>query len=584
MLSKFFWITRRKYSRTSEQMAKHPKWKNMDRQVTTMDWQKAFAPWILERGRNYWLDDCVESLYQDGNTVAAVVCGTEDYDVEIEMGRSGGIACMSCTCPYAEEGNNCKHMAAVLFAMGEDTMERSDVLCNGDSCPKLPWQEVLNGLSPEEMRQLLSELARSDWGLQERITALHGQPAPETLEAAWKMQLAEIPEKYMDRHDYIDYDHAYDFFMELDDFLRTRLPQLLKMERVMEAFSLSCMVFETGMEQSVDDSDGGCSILAYSCEGAWRTLLEQADPRQEQEMYAWFASHTHVPEWDFGSEVVEQFFYHWKWSTPLLEQNLHLLDTELAREGNSEYRMEELLKLRTDTMAALGMEQTAIDRFWAQYRYLPFVRERQIELMLDKKDFDGAVRLLQESKELDKEDDFRIQNYSQKLILIHQQTGQVEALREELRFQIFSCVQWDLTYIKLYRAIIQDEEWPALLEQLLRHKTTRSLKYELLAFEKQYERLFLSIQQEGSFHRLRQYAEILCLWSPEQARDTYVQMLDGVMSRSSDRNMYRETVGYLRRVQQFPNGAETAKRLADSWRERFGRRKAMLDELRKAGY
>ena len=352
----------------------------------------------------------------------------------------------------------------------------------------------------------------------------------------------------------------------------------------MEAFTLSCMVFETGMEQNTDDSDGGGGILTSTCEEAWRKLLNQANSQQEQEMYAWFASHTHVPEWDYGSEVVEQFFYHWEWSAPLLEQNLRLLDTELTAEGNSKYRMKEVLNWRTDTMAALGMEQAAIDRFWAQYRHLPFVREREIELILDEKNYGGAVRLLKESKELDKGDDFRVRNYSQKLISIYQQTGQTEALREELRFQIFSCVQRDLTYIKLYRDIIPDEEWAVLLDQLLRHMTTRSLKYELLAFGEQYELLFLSIVQQGSFNRLRQYADILCRWSPEQVRDTYVRMLDGVMSRSSDRGMYRETVGYLQRVRQFPNGVETAKLLADSWRERFGRRKAMLDELYKAGY
>ena len=549
-----------------------------------MDWQKMFAPWILERGKNYWEDDRVESLRQDGNTVTAVVCGTEDYDVEIEMGRGGNVAYMSCTCPYAEEGNNCKHMAAVLFAIDADIMEQSGIQHNGEGATILPWQKALTGLSPEEMRQLLSELAQSDRGLQERITTLHGQVAPEVLEATWEIQLAEIPEKYTDRHDYIDYNHAYDFFLELDDFLETRLPRLLEAERITDAFTLSCMVFETGMEQDVDDSDGGCGILAGSCEEAWEKILNQADFRQEQEMYAWFASHTHVPEWDYGSEVVERFLFHRKWRAPLLEQNLHLLDAALTVESNAEYRMKELLNWRTDTMAALGMEQPAIDRFWAQYRHLPFVREREIQRMMDEKNFDGAVRLLKESKALDNGDDFRVRNHSQKLIHIYQQTGQREALREEMRFQIFSHVQQDLTYIKLYREIIPDEEWPALLDQLLCHKTTRFLKYDLLAFGEQYEQLFYSIVQEGSFRRLNQYVDILCLWSPEQVRDTYVRMLDGVMSRSSDRGMYRETIGYLQRVRQFPNGVETAKHLADSWRGQFGRRKAMLDELRKAGY
>lgn len=192
-----------------------------------MDWQKMFEPWILEWGRNYLNDGCMENLSQDGNTVTAVVCGTEDYDVEIEMDRGGNIACMSCTCPYAAEGNNCKHMAAVLFAIDEDIMDQSDIQNNGEGSTILPWQEALNGLSPEEMRRLLSELARSDRGLQEQITTLHGLLAPEVLVATWKDQLADIPEKYADRHDYIDYNHAYDFFMELDEFLETRLPQLV---------------------------------------------------------------------------------------------------------------------------------------------------------------------------------------------------------------------------------------------------------------------------------------------------------------------------------------------------------------------
>lgn len=549
-----------------------------------MNWQKMFAPWILERGRDYWNDGCTEILCRDGNTVTAVVSGTEDYDVEIEVSRGGNIAYMSCTCPYAEDGSHCKHMAAVLFAMDKNPPKKFDIQRDGEASPKLPWQETLILLSPEEMRQLLSELAQSDRGLQEQIITLHGQLAPEVLEATWETQLAEIPEKYTDRYDYISYDQAYDYFMELVDFLETRLPQLLATDRITEAFCLSCMVFETGMEQDADDSDGGSGILAGSCEEAWRILLSKADSRQEQEMFAWFVSHTQVSKRDFETEVVELFLFDWEWSAPLLKQNLQLLDTELARDGNSEYRVKQLLDWRANTMAALGMEQTAIDRFWAQYRHLPFVREREIDLLLGEKSFDGAIRLLKESKELDKGDGFRIQNHSQKLIAIYQQTGQTEELREELRFQIFSCDQWDLTYIKLYREIIPSEEWPMLLDELLCHKTTRALKYELLAFGEKYEQLFHSIEQEGSFFRLRQYADFLCRWSPERVRDTYVRMLDGVMSRSSNRNMYREAIGYLRRVRQFPDGVETAKRLADSWRLQFGRRKAMLDELRKAGY
>lgn len=549
-----------------------------------MIWQRLFTPWILERGRNYRDDGCVTRVHQDENTVTAVVSGTEDYDVQIEMSHDGEILHMSCSCPYAQGGDNCKHMAAVLFAIEKGGLEQSDILRKDEGFSELPWQEALNQLSPEEMRKLLSALAQSDRGLQEWIASLHDYPAPDAQKATWEAQLAEIPEKYADCYGYIDYDYAYDFFLELDAFLDTRLPRLLETERILEAFSLSCMVFETGMEQNVDDSDGGQSALAASCEEVWQTLLTRANSQQEREMYTWFASHTKTPAWDYGTVVVEQFLFEWKWSTPLLKQNLQLLDAELAGDGNDEYRMEELLDWRADTMAALGVEKAAIDRFWAQYRHFPFVREREINHLLDEKSYDDAIRLLKESKELDKEDNFRVRSYSQKLILIYQQTGQTELLREELRFQIFSCDQRDLTYIKQYREIMPAEDWPALLDALLHSPTTRTLYYELLAFGEQYESLFLSIVRKGSFQGMCQYADILCRWSPEQVRDAYVQMLDEVMSCSSDRNMYREAIGYLERVRQFPNGEEEANRLSDSWRMRFGRRRAMLDELRKAGY
>lgn len=549
-----------------------------------MDWRRMFEPQILKRGEDYWQDGCVDELSEEENAVTAVVSGTNDYEVEIEINRKGNIEFMSCTCPYAEKGSNCKHMAAVLFAMDAEGLMPSDTHRNSGQISDLPWQAALSQLSPEEMRQLLSQWAQFDRKLQEQIAILHGQPASEALQTTWEMQLAEIQEEYTDCDDYISYDHAYDFYMELTDFLDTRLPQLLKTKSLTEAFALSCMVFETGMAQDADDSDGGCGVLAGACEEVWRQLLELADPQQEQQIHNWLASHIHAPEWNYGSEVAEQFLFDWEWSTPLLEQNLRLLDMELVKEDPAKYRMTELLSWRAGTMAALGMGQGEVDRFWAQYRHLPFAREREISRMMDEKDYDGAIKVLKESKELDEKDAFLVQDHSQKLIALYQQTGRTEELREELRFQIFSCVQRDLTYIKMYREIISPEQWPALLEELLRSVMTRSLKYELLAFGEEYEQLYSAIMQEGSFHRLNRYADILCRRSPELVRDTYVQMLDGVMSRSSDRNMYRDAIGYLQRVRQFPNGAAAAKQLVDSWRVKFGRRRAMLDELDKAGY
>lgn len=80
-----------------------------------MDWRASFSNTILSRGLNYALKGKVKGLTANGDRVMARVLGTKVYLVQITGIRSGELR-MSCSCPYAEDGQACKHMAAVLYA------------------------------------------------------------------------------------------------------------------------------------------------------------------------------------------------------------------------------------------------------------------------------------------------------------------------------------------------------------------------------------------------------------------------------------------------------------------------------------
>lgn len=82
-------------------------------------WKDLFRTHILERGLNYYEEGYVTSLEQNLTGYTAVVVGTENYDVEIEI-LDNRVYDMTCTCPYAAEGNYCKHMAAVLYEIEEE--------------------------------------------------------------------------------------------------------------------------------------------------------------------------------------------------------------------------------------------------------------------------------------------------------------------------------------------------------------------------------------------------------------------------------------------------------------------------------
>ena len=83
-------------------------------------WESLFAPWILERGRDYANAGRVFDIQQRPGEVYAKIEGQDSYDVSIIYNEAREIQDIQCTCPYAENGNYCKHSAALLYAFDLD--------------------------------------------------------------------------------------------------------------------------------------------------------------------------------------------------------------------------------------------------------------------------------------------------------------------------------------------------------------------------------------------------------------------------------------------------------------------------------
>lgn len=86
-------------------------------------------------------------------------------EIQLSDGLPSG---MMCNCPYADGGENCKHMAAVLFA-AEVKAYSFDEYDNGET---EPWEDALERLPEKTLRDLLRELAVDDVKLQGRLIRL----------------------------------------------------------------------------------------------------------------------------------------------------------------------------------------------------------------------------------------------------------------------------------------------------------------------------------------------------------------------------------------------------------------------------
>ena len=83
------------------------------------EWESYFEPHILERGWRYARSGAVQHIIRKKDVIEAVVEGSEYYKVRMHY---DGLYVLDayCSCPYAADGNYCKHMAAVLYEIDDD--------------------------------------------------------------------------------------------------------------------------------------------------------------------------------------------------------------------------------------------------------------------------------------------------------------------------------------------------------------------------------------------------------------------------------------------------------------------------------
>jgi uncharacterized Zn finger protein len=129
------------------------------------------------RGEAYFEDERVRGLVEFAAALAATVEGTEDYRVKLWAdGDSLGYAC---DCPYADEGNFCKHCVAVGLAWLSEKQ-------HGDGSGVIRLDDVSAFLSGQDKSRLVEMIlyeALDNERLCERLLLEAGQGRTEDVDA-----------------------------------------------------------------------------------------------------------------------------------------------------------------------------------------------------------------------------------------------------------------------------------------------------------------------------------------------------------------------------------------------------------------
>lgn len=546
------------------------------------NWRERFDELMLHRGEDYWRKGRVTKLNDTADGIHAVVEGSAPYDVDILL-HKGEISDMTCTCPYAEENEYCKHMAAVLFAAEAAKEPASAKKKAKAEKPAQNWKQVLEQMTLDETKRFVELLLSFNPKYQQQLIMQYGsKPTEKMMKAHWQQELNRIERHAQDRDGFIDYDRAPLFFGELEDFINEELKLLMDRNDMLSAFDMVLAAYTTGVDrEDIDDPDGDTFEFINYCEDAWNCVLNLAEPSERDKLYKRLHEIVKNETSDLMADAPQSVLFCYDWDPPHLKQNLKLLDDMLAQKKTP---TEDLIPYRLIIMKQLGCTQEEVYALLHKYWDNPYIRDMALHRLLEDGKLAEAIQQLEQEKTLSTGLEWRLHEASDQLIELYQRTGQAEKYRAELLHHLETFSQYKLDKVEQLRAVTPETQWPEMVEHLLEQKSTAPIRCQLLAGIKAWDRLFQLVSIQQDMKTLDTYLVNLLAWNAEKTLALYTPVIHKAMLDASTRKEYALLIHYLRKLRQQTAGKKIAKEIAADWRNAYPRRRAMLDELTSAGF
>jgi uncharacterized Zn finger protein len=225
------------------------------------------------RGVDYLRRGLVASLESKGDTLEAIVSGTEDYAVRLSS--NGKKFSYRCQCPLGDEGRFCKHCVATALAWLADKADPS-ASSKAANSSRTTIEEVLTGQDKQTLVAWLLDCSQRDRALRQRLEALASlKHSPDALAAQIRSHL----ERAIKVRGYVEYNRAGAYAGQVIVALEG-LETMLQQSQAAQVIDLC----ETAMEwlvkaiERVDDSDGQGTELMWRIAEIHLRACELAPP------------------------------------------------------------------------------------------------------------------------------------------------------------------------------------------------------------------------------------------------------------------------------------------------------------------
>ena len=573
-----------------------------------MNWKKLFATRILERGYDYYCEGAVENLDVEDDYICADVVGSERYEVEINLFK-GDVTDMNCSCPYAEDGNHCKHMAAVLYEWEDyddeygsdddcDDIYDDDDLDDVDIFVPLltraayekkedEIKELISKADVKDVQTFLTSLLLEDEKLLLRFRNLTNKTMTPVDVHNYICQVDNIADRYLGRDNFINYYRAGDFVDELLNLIDEDVCRMIENGNYLSAFEVMNHIFVLVGDVDMDDSDGGTSIVAGRIYHLWEVLLETVSATDKRKMFNWFVAHLDGSVIDYLEDYIEQIIFG-EFDEPEYEQpKRELMEKKMKQaehislDWTREYEEGRWALHYLDMLNARGASLQEIEDVCHSHWKSSAVRKYYIDLCVDQKDYDNALRVLDDSLLLDKNYNGLVSEYSKRKKEIYLLIGDDAAYLNQLWQLVLDHAAGNLDIYRELKAQYDEAEWLIKREEVFKGLSKHVGLDPFYKEEKLYDRLLECVVNSYGLFKLQEYEKDLVKLYPKQVLDKYQRELNAMASFAGDRKRYAQMVALLRKMRKIKGGDAVVEFIVTDWKERYKKRPAMMDELGK---
>ena len=478
---------------------------------------------------------------------------------------------MHCDCPYASDGNNCKHMAAVLYLF-EDLQNHSKLHYND-------IESLIDGTSPEQLKKFLINAMRYDTGLKERfIRFIDGENGSINI-AEYKSQLKSLIWQYSDNSGFINWKNVSPFINEAVKLLEECTDGLIEWKCHFEAFEIVSYYYDEILTTDLDD-DGDISYFQSVCLEILSAIADASDIKTKHRLFN-SAFRKLDTKFDYFTELYFDFIKECFDEEEFLEKMLKFSDKIISKNNISNYERKKWILYHIKLMDKLGYSDEAIELFCKKYRNIIEVREFLTNRYPKNGDTEKAITVLKESLELDKDNMYISEGIHLKLKDIYKQQSDKKNYIKELWTILTETTITDKSVYLEFKSLFDGDEWEETREQLYSSMKYQAMLPEYFIEEKLTDRLANYVFSNNNTYLIEKYESLLIESYSELVLEAYANELNKAAEHTADRPTYKRWADKLRHMKTIKGGIETVDMIIDRWRELYCNRRAMMQEINK---